>query len=225
MNVVTLDYPKESAVIVSVVQTKGGAGASTVRCAMALVANAAGMNVLLVGDEDHAAILGLPVAGVIDMVENITLVESLDKVPQAGIDAADLIIVAHEMMGVEWFDGRETHGHVADKTIVVVRADYLALRRATQMPVVAASDGFVFVEEAGRSLGVRDVQNVLGVKCLATVPVRSSIARAIDAGVMVTRLHGALARPIRELLQRLDALNEEQTALSYRLGDARPEGE
>ena len=70
----------------------------------------------------------------------------------------------------------------------------------------------MFVDEAGRSLGVRDVANVLGVPILATVGLRASTARAVDAGVLPTRLPDSLARPARELLRRIGCLEREEAA-------------
>ena len=70
----------------------------------------------------------------------------------------------------------------------------------------------VFVDEAGRSLGVRDVANVLGVPILTSVSVRASTARTVDAGVLPTRLPDSLARPARELLQRIGCLGREEAA-------------
>jgi len=57
---------------------------------------------------------------------------------------------------------------LSDVDVVVVRGCYLALRRAVRLDLTARSRGAVFVEEAGRSLGVRDVTSVLGVPVLAT---------------------------------------------------------
>ena len=93
---------------------------------------------------------------------------------------------------------------VADASIVVVRGCYLALRRAVRRPAVARAAGAVLVEEAGRALGAREVSDVLGIPVLATVPVRSSTARAVDAGVLATRLPESLMRPVRTLVDRID---------------------
>ena len=101
---------------------------------------------------------------------------------------------------------------VADANVIVVRGCYLALRRAVRIDLTARAAGAVYVDEAGRSLGARDVTNVLGVPILATVAVRASTARAVDAGVLTTRLPDALARPARELLRRLGFLEREEAA-------------
>jgi hypothetical protein len=92
---------------------------------------------------------------------------------------------------------------VADVSVVVVRGCYLALRRALSSPVLERAGGVVLVDEKDRSLGARDVADVLGVPIAARVPVRPGIARAVDAGVLVSRLPEALARPAAVLAERL----------------------
>jgi hypothetical protein len=106
-------------------------------------------------------------------------------------------------VGVPSAPALEALVEVADASIVVVRACYLALRRAVRVPAVASATGVVLVEEPGRALGARDVGDVLGVPVMATVAVRSSVARAIDAGVFPARMPDAVLKPARELLKRL----------------------
>ena len=101
---------------------------------------------------------------------------------------------------------------VADAHVIVVRGCYLALRRAVRLDLTARASGAVYVEEAGRALGIRDVTGVLGIPILACVSVRASTARAIDAGVLPTRLPDALARPVREMLRRIGCLDREEAA-------------
>jgi hypothetical protein len=101
---------------------------------------------------------------------------------------------------------------VADANVIVVRGCYLALRRAVRLELTAAATGAVFVDEGGRALGAHDVANVLGIPVLATVSLRASTARAIDAGVLSTRLPDALARPAREVLRRIGGLDHERAA-------------
>jgi hypothetical protein len=95
---------------------------------------------------------------------------------------------------------------VADSSVLVLRGCYLALRRAVRSPLLARAAGVVLLEEAGRSLGCRDVREVLDLPVLARVPVRAGVARAVDAGVLGTRLPEILARPIGKLLADLGLL-------------------
>jgi hypothetical protein len=71
------------------------------------------------------------------------------------------------------------------------------------MPLVARAAGAVLVDEPGRALGEREVGEVLGLPILARFPVRASVARAVDAGVLAARLPGHLAGPAADLLDAL----------------------
>lgn len=97
---------------------------------------------------------------------------------------------------------------VADESIVVLRGCYLALRRAVHSPLLARAAGIVLVEETGRSLGPSEVRDVVDRPVLARVPVRASIARSVDAGVLAARLPDALARPAARLLTRVGLRTE-----------------
>jgi hypothetical protein len=101
---------------------------------------------------------------------------------------------------------------VAGPAIVVVRGCYLALRRAVRHGGLAETVGAILVDEHGRSLGRPDVEDVLGVPVLATVPARTAIARAVDAGVLPTRLPDTLARPVHRALAEIGCFGSEQAA-------------
>ena len=99
---------------------------------------------------------------------------------------------------------------VADATILVVQraaTSRCGVPYAWRRPRSAA--GVVLVEESGRALGARDVADVLGLPVLATVSVRSSVARVVDAGVFPVRLPDALAKPAREVLARVGGSGRE----------------
>ncbi|MFO7591163.1 MAG: hypothetical protein R6X23_09740 [Acidimicrobiia bacterium] len=97
---------------------------------------------------------------------------------------------------------------VADASVVVLRGCYLALRRAVHNPLLGRAAGVVLVEEQGRSLGASEVADVLDRPVLARLPVRPPIARAVDAGVLASRLPDPLARCAARLLVRLDLLRD-----------------
>src|SRR5437660_119644 len=97
---------------------------------------------------------------------------------------------------------------VADASLVVVRGCYLTLRRAVGAAPLAHATGVVHVAEPGRAIGRRDVAGVLDRPVLAEVPVRAAIARAVDAGLLPTRLPDVLARPVHEALGRLGLLGD-----------------
>lgn len=78
----------------------------------------------------------------------------------------------------------------------VVRPCYLALRRAVTQ---TRSDGAVLLEEPGRALTHSDVASVLGVDVVARVPVDPTVARAVDAGLLVSRAGRLLGRHVAAL--------------------------
>jgi hypothetical protein len=101
---------------------------------------------------------------------------------------------------------------VAGLNIVVVRGCYLGLRRAVKHPAITDAIGAILIDEHGRSLGRPDVEDVLGIPVLATIPARTAIARAVDAGVLPTRLPDALGRPLHHALARAGCFDDEQAA-------------
>jgi len=85
----------------------------------------------------------------------------------------------------------------AGRSVLVTRSCYLALRRAVHQRIVA--DGAVLVREPGRSLGRRDVTQVLGLPMLAQVDLDPAVARSVDAGLLTRTPHRALERSLRGL--------------------------
>lgn len=184
---------------IHVTQTKGGVGASTFRVALALVAAREGLTVALVGDqEDHAALCGLA-ASFVDTDDK----RSANVNDKIGIFADYDHWLTENPQGSN-FDLMIADGVAsADYTLAVYRPCYLALRHGVHRGP-ADIDGVVLFDEPQRSLGARDVANVLGVPIIATVQIRSAVSRAIDAGVLPTRLPDALARPALEALRRMN---------------------
>ena len=83
----------------------------------------------------------------------------------------------------------------AGLSLLVLRPCYVALRRALAAPL--RPSGVVLVEEPGRSLGRRDVEDVLGVPVRAQIPWDPAVARSVDAGLLGTRLPRPLHRALR----------------------------
>ncbi len=83
----------------------------------------------------------------------------------------------------------------APLSLLVLRPCYLALRRAVAAPIRPSA--VVLVGEPGRSLGASDVEDVLGVPVRVQIPYDIAIARAVDAGVLGSRLPRALERALR----------------------------
>lgn len=78
---------------------------------------------------------------------------------------------------------------------LVTRACYLSLRRVAQSHV--RPTGVVLVAEAGRSLRPRDIERSSGAPIVATIAVDPKVARAVDAGLLVSRPPKTIRRGLR----------------------------
>lgn len=83
----------------------------------------------------------------------------------------------------------------ANISLLVLRPCYLALRRALEAPV--RPSGVILVTEPGRAVTRHDVEDVLGVPVRAEVEHDTAVARAVDAGLLATRVPRALQRALR----------------------------
>lgn len=82
----------------------------------------------------------------------------------------------------------------ATRSILVTRPCFLSLRRALTVPLRPSE--VVLLTEAGRSLTRGDVEDCVGAPVVAEVAVDPLVARAVDAGLLATRLPRALAREL-----------------------------
>jgi MinD-like ATPase involved in chromosome partitioning or flagellar assembly len=82
----------------------------------------------------------------------------------------------------------------ATRSILVTRACFLSLRRALTAPIRPSE--IVLLTEPGRSLTRLDVEDCLGAPVVAEVAVDPSVARAVDAGLLASRLPRGLAREL-----------------------------
>ena len=78
-------------------------------------------------------------------------------------------------------------GHTS---LLVVRPCYLALRRVVTAGVTPSA--VVVVHEPGRALTPKDISRAVGAPVVAEVPFDPAIARAVDAGLLATRLPRSL---------------------------------
>lgn len=82
----------------------------------------------------------------------------------------------------------------ATRSVLVTRPCFLALRRALSAPLRPSE--IVLLTEPGRSLSRLDVEDCIGAPVVAEVAVDPSVARAVDAGLLATRLPRTLAREL-----------------------------
>lgn len=203
--------------------TKGGSGTTVVAAALALSRAATGASVRLVDlAGDLPAALGIvepDSPGVTDwlvardantddlmqsfipVTSRVTLLPRGTQ-PTLGITDTDATRLAHALatdasctiVDVGTHPNASEICAQATKSILVIRPCYLALRRATRSTIT--SDAVVVVQEPGRALTTRDIEGVLGLKVTTTIPIDPTIARAVDAGLLSSRLPIALATAI-----------------------------
>ena len=82
----------------------------------------------------------------------------------------------------------------ATRSILVTRPCFLSLRRALTAPIRPSE--VVLLTEPGRALTRADVEDCVGAPVVAEVAVDPSVARAVDAGLLATRLPRGLAREL-----------------------------
>jgi MinD-like ATPase involved in chromosome partitioning or flagellar assembly len=83
----------------------------------------------------------------------------------------------------------------AQRSILVIRPCYLALRRAQSLPLHPTE--VVIVQDEGRALGRADVERTVAAPVVAEVPLDPAVARAVDAGLLARRLPRSLERSLR----------------------------
>lgn len=89
---------------------------------------------------------------------------------------------------------------VARHSLLVTRACYLSLARS--MSLADAATGIVLVREPGRVLGLDDIERCLGRPVVSTIDVDPKIARAVDAGLAISRLPRTLTHLLPDALER-----------------------
>jgi len=175
------------------VGSKGGVGTSTVAVLHALSVAGTGRCVRLTatapaGVEDLAVILAVPTPAPGEVVEIAPGLSLSDEADPGAYNVVD--------------GGTDTFSDNDGPVYLVVRNCYISLRRALLTPPTTA--GVVLVFEPGRSLGRRDVAEVVGVPILAEVEVTASVARLIDAGLLISarRPRVDIAEPTRPSASR-----------------------
>jgi len=205
---------------------KGGSGTTVVAASLALTLAARHGSALLVDlAGDVPAVLGLADAtgqGALDWLASPDAgPEALARLARPGAGGLDVVAAGEGPVQGPWPPGRPAalvdalaaerrpvvvdagllhpaiHDAVARATtsLMVIRSCYLALRRAVAAPL--RPSGIVLVHEPGRALGRADIAEVLGVPVVATVPLSPDVARAVDAGLLASRLPSGLSRNLR----------------------------
>ncbi len=204
--------------LITVWSMKGGAGCSVVAACLALhLARAAPPALLVDLRDDLSTVLGTPPtvsptladllrlgvtldAAAIDavtapVVEGLTLLQAGplgDRAERAAaqMSAADLrcVVDAGCLAGGDVAARRLARD--AERSLLVTRACYLALRQSQLLPTPPT--GVVLVAEPGRALGAADVERAIGVPIVVSVACDPVVARAVDAGLLVGRVPRAM---------------------------------
>ena len=160
---------------------RGGQGTSTIAAALALyAAGHATVQLVAIDPSATAALLGIPEPSDVEVAvtDRLTLTNAPGGEP-------DVRIVDAGTMVTGCADG--------DIHLVVLRGPcYVAVRSLVRSLVRSDGrppDGIVLLSEPGRSLTARDVHDVTGIPVVATVAVTPAVARTIDAGLLIARLH------------------------------------
>lgn len=205
---------------------KGGVGTTVVTAALGLTLTRSGRDVLLVDlAGDLPAVLGLPepdgpgltdwlAAGADVPADGLGRIEvgagpGLAVLPRGGaplgpLDRVEALAAALDPRRAVIVDcgvldrgepGRVVLAARATHSLLVTRACYLALRRAADPPL--RPSGVVLVTEPGRALDRTDVEQVVGAPVRAEVAIDPAVARAVDAGLLASRLPRGLERALR----------------------------
>jgi len=83
----------------------------------------------------------------------------------------------------------------ATHSLLVTRPCYLSLRRAVATGLHPT--GIVLIDEPGRALTARDVERSLGAPVVAELQYDPAVARAVDAGLLASRLPRSLAHSLK----------------------------
>ena len=197
---------------------KGGSGTTVFSAAMALADSTPNLLIDLAGDV--MAVLGLPDPdgpGIHDWLGSDSPAERLSRLEHDVTEHTAVIASGRHNGGVghRWFELaahlRTEERHVivdagtgrppdallaaADTTLLVTRACYVSLRLAVRAGIVPT--GVAVVEEPGRSLRAADIEASLGAPVVATSLLDPAIARAVDAGLLVSRLPSGWRRQLR----------------------------
>ena len=193
---------------------KGGQGTTTVAASLAVTAACGNRRVVVIDTGgDVASILDHPpTTASDDLATGIDEAPPIDGVqlvhlPADRIDANTVRIVSElaangavivvdagvDPAVVRQFDAVRPR----PQRVLVVRPCYLAVRRAAAVPYTP--DHIVLVRERLRSLTTDDVERALALP-VTTVDHDAVIARAIDAGLLVTHAHRHLGKPLRQLI-------------------------
>lgn len=200
---------------------KGGSGTTVYAAARALSIDSPTLLVDLAGDVMLALGLASPDGpGLNEWLRSDSLIDRLPRLEHPVSEHLNVLPAGEptnraELPGHRWFELaahlRSDQRHVivdagtgkppeplvaaVDESLLVTRACYLSLRRAAAIGLTPT--GIVFVEEPGRALKPADVESAIGAPIVSTALLDPAIARAVDGGLLLSRLPGSWRRRLR----------------------------
>lgn len=206
--------------------SKGGSGTTVVSSALALLLARTGPTLLvdLCGDSPAALGCSEPSGpGVADWLHSPqsdlaaltrlteTVTRGLDLLPLGSgvVDRADrwgelgdALRAIDATVVIDAGRGAPPAGLVSgsDQSLLVTEACYLSLRRA--VTAAARPTGVVLVYEHGRALGPGDVERAIGSPVVAHIAYDPMVWRAVDAGLLASRVPGSLENGLSSLASR-----------------------
>ncbi len=142
-----------------------------------------GLHVLPRGGMDP---VGCATERLVQLVEHLGA--SFSTIADVGVLSSDAPLAWHSVVCA-----------AGDRTTLVVRACYLALRHGGRLSV--AVDDLFEISEPGRALGTLDIEAVFQQPVTARCPSDPTIARSADAGLLARRQPRSLRRAVDQLLR------------------------
>jgi hypothetical protein len=213
-------------VFVVMSSVKGGVGTSVTSAAVALLLSRDSSRTTFlvdIGGGDQPDILGLPAisdglgtwlsapdrrlsdlaVGVTDTLRLVPtgdrplLAESSWMAPLA-LALDDLRSTANVVVDAGQLDTTDHLDPLADRRLMVMRPCYVALRHV--VTAVNRWDGLVLVRPPDRVLTTRDVASVCDMPLAAEITMTPDVSRAVDAGVLRSRLPTGLVRSLMPII-------------------------
>lgn len=165
------------------ISAKGGQGVTVTAATLVALLRETKSTVTFITTLDGFAALGVPTNDGTYTFDNVTIYNR------------DLVNVEDMSLGnVVIRDGEPGR----TQTILVTRPCYLALMRAVKQDL--HPDGIIVINEPARALTAADVQRTINAPVIAEIAQEPAIARAVDAGLLATRIPQASRRAFADLV-------------------------
>jgi len=160
---------------IGIVGAKNGVGTTVTASMLFLRLRDTGHRVKFVTNGDGIAALGLPNSAV-----------HTDELCQ--VINLDFTTFDDEKYDSE-FDVIVQDGEYGDQNLIVTPGCYLALRRMVGLEIGkdASVRGVIHIDQQGRALTARDIENAGGKPVIASIPFDPAISRLVDAGLLYGR--------------------------------------